>query len=161
TLTLFGAALLFASVSATVKADQQKKGAPAQPAVTAPAAPSATQPTPEQAAKMAEMQKLTSPGENHKRLDKMVGNWTHTIKRWMKPGDQPTSTTGTDEIGWMLDGRFLKQKTKGEWMGKPFEGVGVTGYDNIRQEYTTIWMDNMSTGMMHGTAQYDATKKIL
>jgi hypothetical protein len=30
------------------------------------------------------------------------------------------------------------------------------GYDNIRQEYSSLWLDNMATGVMVGAGQYDA-----
>ena len=42
-------------------------------------------------------------------------------------------------------------------MGMSFEGMGVTGYDNLKGKYDTIWMDNMASGMMHGTGSFDET----
>ena len=43
--------------------------------------------------------------------------------------------------------------------GQPFEGLGLTGYDNVKGEYQSIWLDNMMTGMMYGTGSFDAAKK--
>ena len=54
----------------------------------------------------------------------------------------------------VMDGRFLKQRCKGEMMGKQFEGMGITGYDNTSKKYTSTWLDNMATTLhvMEGTA---------
>ncbi len=46
-------------------------------------------------------------------------------------------------------------------MGKPFEGMGITGYDNIRGQYQTIWIDSMATGMMWVSGQYDNAAQTL
>ena len=44
-------------------------------------------------------------------------------------------------------------------MGQPFEGMGVFGYDNLTDNYTGIWLDNMGTGIMvsQGTPSGDDT----
>jgi len=33
-------------------------------------------------------------------------------------------------------------------MGMPFEGIGYTGYDNIKKQYVGTWMDTVSTAVM-------------
>ena len=115
--------------------------------------------TPEQQAKMEEMKKLGSPNENHKVLEPIVGKWTATTKMWMAPGAQPEESTGTSDNHWIMGGRFVQQDYKGTMMGQPFEGMGVMGYDNIRAEYTSLWFDNMATGVMVGSSQFDAATK--
>ena len=44
-------------------------------------------------------------------------------------------------------------------MGKTFEGVGLTGYDNQTKKYTSTWMDSMSTTLhvMEGASGDDNT----
>jgi len=71
--------------------------------------------------------------------------------------------TGTATISLLFEGRFLKQEIRGQMMEDqpPFEGVGFTGYDNMRQEYQAVWFDNMATGMMRGTGRFDATAKAM
>ena len=44
---------------------------------------------------------------------------------------------------------------KGSFMGMPMEGVGLSGYDNTRARYTSVWNDNMSTSTMVSTGDYD------
>ncbi len=112
-------------------------------------------------AMMAQMQKYSSPGPNHLALVASVGRWTFVTRSWMKPGDAPMESTGTSENTMILGGRFLQQTAKSTMGGMPFEGMGFTGYDTIRNEYQSVWMDTMLTGMMIGSGTSDpATKTI-
>lgn len=109
--------------------------------------------------KMMEAMKFGTPGENHKVLDILVGNWTHAARSWMAPDAKPEESKGTSTNKWILGGRFLQSDVKGNMMGMPFEGLGMMGYDNMKGVYQGLWMDNMMTGIMSSTAQYDAATK--
>ena len=115
----------------------------------------------EKQAKMAEMQKYTAPNENHKALEPLVGKWKSSVKFWMSNGTQPEVSEGTSENHWIMGGRFVEQDFKGTSMGQPFEGMGITGYDTIRGEYISLWLDNMATGIMVASAQFDAATNTL
>jgi hypothetical protein len=110
---------------------------------------------------MKKWMEAATPGENHKRLDDMVGTWEATSTAWMDPAKPPSITKGTSEIKWVLGGRFLQQDFTGEMMGMPFNGMGLTGYDNFNKKYIGSWVDNTSTAMltMEGTA--DPTGKVI
>ena len=112
-------------------------------------------------AMMATWQAYASPNNNHKILDPLVGTWGHVVKWWMTPGNQPETSKGTSETTWMMGGRYLRNSVKGMSMGQPFEGTGFMGFDNGKQAYQTIWMDNMGTGMMIGEGTYDPGTKTL
>jgi hypothetical protein len=112
-------------------------------------------------AMMAKAQEYMTPGAEHRWLDGFTGKWTAKVRMWMKPGDQPTTSDGTAENTWALNGHFLKQDFKGTWAGQNFEGTGFTGYDKVRAEYQSLWLDSMGTGMMYTTGTYDAAKKVL
>ncbi len=112
-------------------------------------------------AMMESWQAYASPSDDHKVLDPLVGTWSHVVKWWMTPDSQPETSKGTNETKWMLGGRYLLEVVKGTSMGQPFEGMGLTGFDNGSQTYQTIWMDNMGTGMMIGEGTYDPNKKTL
>lgn len=114
---------------------------------------------PAMAAKMEEMKKLGAPGEKHKALEPFVGSWNASVKWWMSPESKPEESKGTSYNHWILDDRFIQEVFKGTSMGQPFSGIGFLGYDNIRAEYSSIWLDNMSTGVMIGAGQYDAASK--
>ena len=47
------------------------------------------------AAEMEAMMKAATPGDQHKMLARMVGDWTFTQKFWMAPGQPPGESSGT------------------------------------------------------------------
>ena len=112
-------------------------------------------------AMMATWQAYASPNDNHKILDPLVGKWSQVVKWWMTPDSQPETSKGTTETKWVMGGRFLQHTARGTAMGQPFEGMGFTGFDNGKQTYQTLWMDNMGTGMMTGEGTYDPGTKTL
>lgn len=116
----------------------------------------------EQAAARQALQKLGSPGEAHRALEPLVGMWTYTAAWWTSPDAEPQAMTGLAVNSLIFGGRFLKQEIRGDAEGlPPFEGLGFTGYDNIRKEYTSIWFDSMATGIMTGAGQFDAATQTL
>jgi hypothetical protein len=125
-------ALLVACTS--VVADEPKKEMPA-----------------DQKAMMEAMMKAMTPGEPHKLLDNMVGTFDAKVSSWMQPGAPPMVSTGTSVNSWILGGRFVEQKFAGSFMGQPFNGIGYTGYDNVKKQYWGSWVDTMSTGVMMST----------
>lgn len=116
-------------------------------------------------AKMMEMMKkheaYATPGSPHKMLADMAGQWNYTSKYWMDPQKPAEESTGTSSMKMVMGGRWLQQEMKGQAMGMPFEGMGMTGYNNLTGKYEMMWMDNMSTGVMMGTGTYDEAKKML
>lgn len=88
-----------------------------------------------------------TPGAAHKALEPLVGNWTAEVKSWMAPGAPPTVTKATAKSSWVMNGRFVQQEFTGDFMGKPFRGVSLTGYDNTKQKYSNVWIDDMHTSM--------------
>ena len=108
---------------------------------------------------MQQMMALMMPGENHKVLDSLVGTWDYSMSHRMTPEAPMEITSGMSEIEWILNGRQLKQKVSGtiEMNGEThnFEGIGLIGFDNMKGEYTSIWIDNVGTGTMVSTGAYD------
>ena len=102
-------------------------------------------------AMMEAMMKAGTPGDPHKALDGMTGSWNAKVTSWMAPGADPMVMEGTAENKWVMGGRYMEQRFSGNFMGMPFEGLGYTGYDNVKKQYWGTWMDNMSTGMMMTT----------
>lgn len=100
---------------------------------------------------MEAMMKAGTPGEPHRKLDAFAGAWNAKVSMWMAPGTEPAVMEGTSEARWVMGGRYLEQRFTGSFMGMPFEGLGYTGYDNVKKQYWGTWMDNMSTAMMLST----------
>ena len=105
------------------------------------------------------MMKAGTPGEAHQRLADMAGSWNTKVTIWMAPGAQPMTMNGTSENKWIMGGRYLEQRFTGTFMGQPFEGLGYTGYDNVKGVYWGTWMDNMSTAVMMTTGTIDEDGK--
>lgn len=141
--------------------DKPAAKAPEAKAGDKPAAAPAGQPSAEEMAMIQKMMEAGTPGEAHAKLKPMTGKWTFTSKWRMSP-DQPwDESTGKAEYKWILGNRILMNDIKTDpnpakdaMMGGPFEGFGMTGYDNVSKKYFNIWSDSVSTGIMvsHGTA---------
>jgi hypothetical protein len=101
------------------------------------------------------------PGEHHKYLDSMVGQWDGLFNIYMEPGQEPMISRGTVTREWILDGRFLQETVEATSDWGTFSGLGFFGYDNVDQQYEIVWMDSMSTGIYSETGTYDAETKIL
>lgn len=108
--------------------------------------------------KMEEMLKkaeeLGKPSDAHKMLEPLVGEWDVDAKCWMAPDASPTLSKGTAKAIWIMDGRYVHEEFNGEMMGKPFKGIGITGFNNMKQKYQSVWLDDMSTAIFtsEGTA---------
>jgi hypothetical protein len=105
------------------------------------------------------MMKAAMPGEHHKKLEPLVGKWDADVKMWMDPSKPPSESKMTAETKWVMGNRYLRMAVKGNFGGMEFEGVGVSGYDNLRQQYVGAWIDNMATGIMRSAGTYDDATK--
>lgn len=107
------------------------------------------------AAFMQEMATMAIPGSEHEYLEKLVGNWNVAAKFFMVEGQPPMQASATAEFAMELGGRYLIQDYKSEFMGQAFEGQMHMGFDNVTQEYISIWRDTWSTRPMisHGSLE--------
>ena len=99
-----------------------------------------------------------TPGPAHQKLADKVGRWKLNVTHFM-PGQPPSQSDATSEIKWALDGRFLVDNMSGNMMGMPFNGMGMTGYDNMKKVYFVTWADNMGTGLTYMEGKYDAENR--
>lgn len=106
-------------------------------------------------AMMAEMVRLGTPGEEHARLVDACGSWDVEGAFYMEPGGEPTPTKASAEITSLLGGRMTQETYRSEFMGMPFEGLLLQGYDNLKQHYWAVWYDNLSTWGMQMTGNYE------
>lgn len=113
------------------------------------AAPAETDP--ETQAMMEAWAGAMAVGPQHEELAEMSGSWHVTATFWMTPDGEPMSIEGKADRKMILGGRVLSEKFSSEFMGQPFEGLGLTGYDNVTEQYWSTWTDNMSTGLMKMT----------
>jgi hypothetical protein len=142
---------------APAKADTAGKGA--APAQGKTGAASGQMSQADMMAMMAKCEEMNKKGPEHAMLAQRAGKWTFVNKCWMAPGTEPMEVTGTSEAKSILDGRYLAEEISGEMMGKPFRGMGMAGFDNIKKKYVSTWVDNMGTGVMVMEGTYDAASK--
>ena len=110
----------------------------------------------EEKAMMEAWAKAATPGKQHKWLAGKSGKWDFTGKFWQAPGQPPESATGTAERTMILGGRVASEKVASPgMMGQPFEGFGLTGYDNVTGEFWGTWSDSMGTGVMISRGKCD------
>jgi hypothetical protein len=100
--------------------------------------------------------KAMAPGKPHASLAEEAGDWRYTVTMWEAPGAQPTTLKGVSTKKMVMGGRFLEEELTGEYKEQPFHGHGITGFDNVTQEYQSIWLDNMGTGLQWYTGRDDA-----
>ena len=100
-------------------------------------------------------EELATPGAAHQRLDYFTGEW-NTSTSIMGMESEP----GTQTIKWILGGRQLQSNMSGSMMGKPFEGLGLMGYDNYKKKYTSTWCDSISTTLLTSEGLADQTGKV-
>jgi hypothetical protein len=108
---------------------------------------------------MAKWMEYATPGPAHKVLDPRIGKWSVKVKCYETPGGPSEESTGTAEMKWVKDGRFVEEQARGTFKGMPFEGSGLIGYDNLKKKYVGSWTDNLSTGIMACETTYDPSSR--
>jgi hypothetical protein len=113
----------------------------------------------DQAKAMEAYMKAGAVTADHEALRYFAGRWRVEGKMWAAPGVPATESVNTNAGEMILGGRYVRLSYKGEMMGQPFEGLQISGYDNIAKAYTTFWIDNSSTSFYLLKGTYDAAKK--
>ena len=136
--------LLLSGACATTSDLQESAGAPTPLPSTAPQE-EGMEGGMDMDAMMAAMMKAGTPGEAHKSMASHVGKWKVDGKMYMGPGAGPSPMMATAETEAIMGGRYTIEHFHSDFMGMPFEGMLISGYDNLSERYWNLWMDNMST----------------
>jgi len=102
--------------------------------------------------------KMPKPGPEHKLLAQLEGTWNAKVKSWFRPGE-PKESSGVMVRKMIMDGRYLHEEFKGEFLGMKFLGRGITGYDLNKKKYVMAWIDNFGTGISTNQGSYDKDSK--
>ncbi len=97
---------------------------------------------------------LPGGDEQRKHLEAFVGEWDTTTKMYMAgPKGPAMESKGSSSVKWVLGKRYLQEDHKGEMMGMPYEGMGLTGYDDAKNLFVSIWANNIHPELltMEGT----------
>lgn len=117
--------------------------------------------SPEERALVEKWSAFTTPGAEHAWLAERVGTWTARVKVWATPDSEPQIFEGTAEYRMILGGRFLEDRTTATFDGGAFEGLGYTGFDNLKKKFVYAWMDSMGTSIFTGEATLDPATGVL
>lgn len=101
-----------------------------------------------------------TPGVQHQMLAKADGKWDAEISFYYNP-DSPSVHKVTCENKMILGGRYQQSNYKGAIDGMPFEGIATLAFDNARKIYSSTWIDNMGTGIMHLEGTFDDASKTM
>ncbi|MHC4094264.1 MAG: DUF1579 family protein, partial [Planctomycetota bacterium] len=102
-----------------------------------------------------------APGEHHRRLEPLTGEWEGEFKIWTGPDAPPMLSRGTVSREWILGDRFLKETVEAESEQGTFRGLGYIGYNNFDGQYQVVWMDDTSTAISTETGTYHPDQKLL
>lgn len=112
------------------------------------------------AAKMQNMIAYMTPGEEHKMMAAMAGDWAYDMTFYM-PGAPEMQMSGICTYATIMNGLYQTSTMKGNMMGMPFEGMSVMGFDNGKKKFVSSWIDNMGTGIMMMEGTWDAATKTI
>ncbi len=74
-----------------------------------------------------------TPGDAHKAMAKSEGSWEGEVSMWMAPAAPPVTSKSTATNKMTMGGRYQVSSFTGSFMGQPFEGMGIMGYDNTKK----------------------------
>ena len=98
-------------------------------------------------AMMKAWQAFATPGEEHKKMAEMVGEWTGTMQDFSY--GEPQTSEASAKFTLLMDGRYLMQEISGNMGGMEFKGMGLTGYNNQTKTFQEIWIDSMGTAIFY------------
>jgi len=96
-------------------------------------------------------------GEPHAILKRWEGTWDGQVSMAMAPGQTSPGT----EVNRLIGGLWLVSEFKGDFMGMPFEGLGITGWDAENEVYTQTWVDSMSPALSTSEGSWNAEAGVL
>ncbi len=103
-----------------------------------------------------------TPGKMHEHLKQDVGEWSGKSTMWPTPGADPVVTDATTKVTPLYDGRFFRAEIKGEMPGMgPYDGLMISGYDNVAGKFVSTWIDNFSTTIAQGEGELSKDGKTL
>jgi Protein of unknown function (DUF1579) len=110
---------------------------------------------------MKKAQAAGTPGAAHKALQSFAGEWEAEVKCWMDPNGQASVSKATAKAKTILGGRFLEGEFHGEMMGKPFTGHYVLGFDNAKQKFKSVWIDDFNTAIHTSEGKGENDNKVI
>jgi hypothetical protein len=106
-----------------------------------------------------QMPPAPKPGPEHAVLKMEAGVWDAVVEFVMAPGAPPQTSKGVETNVMGCGGMCLITDFKGEAMGSPFSGHGLTTWDAVKKKYVGSWTDSMSSGLAIAESTHDPAAK--
>ncbi len=110
---------------------------------------------------MAEMAAAAAPAPQHAHLTRLVGYWDGEVRVKMDPDSDWLESTSTSEYSAELEGRYILQNYSSTFMGEPYGGRQIFGYDKLKKRYFAVWFGQTATWPVFSYGQADETGKIV
>lgn len=78
----------------------------------------------------------------HAALTPFVGTWNCKVK--MYQGPEPMEMAATETFELLCSGLWLKSTVQSTFMGQPFQGISLLGFDPKAKHYVNVWADSMA-----------------
>jgi hypothetical protein len=104
-------------------------------------------------------QDMHVPGPEHQKLAKGAGSWDCVVEAMGMDG-KPATSKATSETKMLPGGFWLVEEFTGDFMGQPFQGHGVFGYDPAKAKYVGSWVDSMAPSLLVMEGTFDRDGKV-
>lgn len=112
------------------------------------------------AAMMVRAKQYTTPGEEHRLLERFLGSWD-TATRITMAGMGQDAEKGTATFQWLMEGRWLQGSARGTIMGMAFETFLLMGYDKLKMSYVTAMVNSLDTALVTSEGDLDPGGEVL
>lgn len=94
--------------------------------------------------------RLAEPGDEHRRLETLVGTWRAHLQLHPAPGAAGDIVAAdiAGERRWLVEGRYLQEDLRGELGGAPYHRIGLLTFHRLLCRYQMVTADNLDTGFM-------------
>jgi hypothetical protein len=155
TLSISLIAFIFSSCNNESKTESTATDTTAAAPTTTPEAPAM-----DSAVMAKAWENFMTPGEMHKWMASHAGTWDAEVTSFM-PGAEPSTSKATEVVKMVMNGLYQEGNLSGTMMGMPFTGKSIMAYDNAKKQFALTWIDNLGSGLMLMTGQYDAATKTM
>lgn len=103
------------------------------------------------------------PTPHHLALKRQVGTWDAVVKVNTAQGQPPMVSKGVEVNSLVPGGLWLTSTFQSDFMGMPFEGRGIFGYDPALGKHVGTWIDSTVMALAHpiGTCKDDCRETTL
>ena len=101
------------------------------------------------------------PQQEHRWLQRLVGEWTSEMEAVMHEGGAPVTETGTESTR-SIEGLWVVSEGRGTTAdGRPATSLMTLGYDPARQRFVGTFVASMMTNLWVYEGELDAARDVL